>query len=120
MAATQPTRSRPIRVRPSKDAEDRSVQTVVSEVVTLSVDYAKQEIRDPLKGLAERLVWGSMAMLLIGFGTVMIAIAGLRALQTETGTMFTGSLSWAPYAIVLLGAVAVLGLVATIKLKGRA
>ena len=39
---------------------------------------------------------------------VLLAIGALRALQTETGTAFTGSLSFLPYAIVLFGATVVL------------
>ena len=115
MATTQPTsksdpkaKARAIRVRTRSSGTDKSVPQVVSELWNLSVDYAKQEIRDPLKGLGTYLAWGSAGMLLIGMGSVLLAIGALRALQTETGSMFTGSLSWAPYFIVLLGAVAVL------------
>lgn len=115
MATTQPTsksdpkaKARAIRVRTRSSGTDKSVPQVVSELWNLSVDYAKQEIRDPLKGLGSYLAWGSAGMLLIGMGSVLLAIGALRALQTETGSTFTGSLSWAPYFIVLLGAVAVL------------
>jgi hypothetical protein len=43
----------------------------------------------------------------------MLALAGLRALQTETGTALTGSWSWAPYVIVLVVSAALAGLALT-------
>lgn len=108
-----------IRVRSKGGAPDKGVPTVVSELWTLSVGYAKQEIRDPLKGLGQRLLWGSIAWLFIGFGCVLLAIGLLRALQTETGSTFTGSFTWAPYGIVLSVALIVLGLVGVVLTKGK-
>ena len=99
---------------------DKSAPKVASELWTLTVDYAKQEIKDPVKGLGTYLLWGSVSMLLVGLGMVLLAIGGLRALQTETGATFTGSLSWAPYGIVLLGSAVMLALVAWIIVKRKA
>ncbi len=103
MAATRPT-------SPSTTATktDKSVPQVASELWTMTVDYAKQEIKDPVRGLGAYLLWGSLSMLLIGLGMVLLAIGALRALQTETGSAFTGSLSFLPYAIVLAAATVVL------------
>lgn len=119
MAQTERSRSRPIRVKGRDEPQDKSVQKVASELWELTVGYAKQEIRDPVKGLGRYLLWGSVSMLLIGIGMVLLAIGGLRALQTETGSTFTGSLSWAPYGIVLSGAIVVLGIVGVIITKGK-
>jgi hypothetical protein len=126
VAATRPTpksdtsKSRPIKVTGKKSGEpDKSVPQVASELWTLTVDYAKQEIKDPVRGLGSYLLWGSVSMLLIGIGMVLLAIGGLRALQTETGSMFTGSLSWAPYGIVLVGALFVLGVVGFVMTRGK-
>lgn len=110
MAATRPT---------TKSQPDKSVPQVVSELWTLTVDYAKQEIKDPVRGLGAYLLWGSLSMLLIGIGVVLLAIGGLRALQTETGSTFTGNLSWVPYGIVLAGALVVLGIVGTVMTRGK-
>lgn len=120
MATTRPTarRERSVGTRDQKP-EDKSVQQVASEVWQLAVEYAKQEISDPVKGLGRYLAWGSVSMLLVGIGMVLLAIGALRALQTETGSTFTGSLSWAPYGIVLSGALVVLGLVGLIITKGK-
>lgn len=126
MAATRPTpksdqsRSRPIKVTGKRSGvPDKSVPQVASELWTLTVDYAKQEIKDPIRGLGSYLLWGSVSMLLIGIGMVLLAIGGLRALQTETGSTFTGSLTWAPYGIVLAGALVVLGVVGTLLTRGK-
>lgn len=109
MAASQSSPKRKaIRILPAA-RDDKSVQQVANELFTLTVDYAKQEIRDPLKGLGGYVLWGAAAMLLSGFGVVLLAIGLLRALQTQTGSTFTGSLSFAPYFIVLLAAVSILG-----------
>lgn len=130
MAATPTPKSdsstpRPIKVsgkrsssRPARET-DKSVPQVASELWTLTVDYAKQEIRDPIRGLGSYLLWGSVSMLLVGLGMVLLAIGGLRALQTETGSTFTGSLTWAPYGIVLAGALIVLGIVGTVMTRGK-
>lgn len=120
MAQTESTvKSKPIRVKTRPSTPDKSVPQVVSELWTLTVDYAKQEIKDPLKGLGSFLAWGIVSMSLIGVGAVLLALGMLRALQTETGSSFTGSLSFLPYLFVLITAVLVLviGYVLIVKLK---
>lgn len=120
MAKTEPTvRSKPIRVNARTESPDKSVPQVVSELWTLTVDYAKQEIRDPLKGLTNYLVWGTVSMLLMGTGMVLLALGLLRALQTETGSTFTGSLTYVPYGIVLAASVVVLGIVFFLTVKRK-
>lgn len=125
MAATRPTRT-PSRTPPvgtgapkAPRPGDKSVGTIVSELWTLTVDYAKQEIKDPLTGLASYVAWGVATMVLVGVGSILLAIGALRALQTETGSTFTGNLSWAPYGIVLAGALVVLGIVGTLIMRGK-
>lgn len=118
MAATQPTSPKGNGNGPRPGA-DKSVGTVLSELWTLSVAYAKQEIKDPLDGLFSTVLWGVVTMVLMGLGCTLLAIGGLRALQTETGSTFTGNLTWAPYGIVLAVAMVVLGLVGTIVTKGK-
>ena len=74
---------------------------ITSELWALTRDYAKQETIDPLKGVGRYLTFGVPGALLIGFGMVLLMLSGLRALQTQTGSTFHGSLSWLPYIIVL-------------------
>ena len=132
MAATQPTRrSGAIRLRAtgtdtkakpgsgSTGPADKSVPQVASELWTLTVDYAKQEIKDPVKGL------GSLPAVGLAFDAA--ARRGLRAPRhrrtpgaaDRDRLTFTGSLSWAPYLIVLSGALIVLGLVGTFMTRGK-
>jgi hypothetical protein len=117
VAATRPTRT-PSRTGTER-AGDKSTATVVSELWTLTVDYAKQEIKDPLAGLVSYVLWGVVTMLLVGVGSILLAIGALRALQTQTGSTFTGNLSWAPYGIVLAGSMVVLGIVGAIIMRGK-
>jgi hypothetical protein len=83
------------------DAEGKSIPEIASELWELAVAYAKQETIDPLRGLGRFLGFGIGGANLLGIGTSMLLLAGLRVLQTETSTTFTGSFSWAPYLIVL-------------------
>lgn len=96
------------------DAASRSEQPSIPEVATelweLGVAYAKQETIDPLKGLGRFLSFGVLGALLLGIGTCLLLLGGLRALQTETGSTFTGNLSWAPYLIVVAGGLALIAL----------
>lgn len=118
MANTEPASGRgPFKAR-SAD-EDKNFAQVASEMATLTRDYAKQEIQDPLKSLGSYVVWGGLAWLLLGLGCLMLSIGLLRALQTETGSTFTGSLSFLPYVIVLLTAAVALGIAAAILTKRK-
>jgi hypothetical protein len=122
VATTRPTRkpsSTTVPAGQTKRTGDKSIATVVSELWTLTVDYAKQEIKDPLTGLVSYVAWGVVTMLLLGAGSILLAIGALRALQTETGSTFTGNLSWAPYGIVIVGAVVVLGIVGALIMRGK-
>jgi predicted cobalt transporter CbtA len=80
-------------------AKAESVPTVAKELVDLVVGYAKQETLDPLKGLGKNVAFGVVGAVLVGTGTLFLALSALRALQTEIDT-FDDNLSWAPYGIV--------------------
>lgn len=81
-----------------------------SSLREVTLGYAKQETLEPLKGLARYLGVGLGAAVLFGIGFTLWIIAGLRALQNETGSTFDDHLSWAPYLVTLAGAVVVIGL----------
>jgi hypothetical protein len=89
---------------------DQSVVGKGQDVWQLLVAYAKQETVEPLKGLGRWIGFGAAGSMLIASGISLLLLAGLRALQTETGSTFTGNWSWAPYMITLVGAAAVVGL----------
>jgi hypothetical protein len=92
---------------PPTESRDQDLTTTASELWQLLVDYAKQETVDPIRGLGRFVSYGTGAMLLIGIAGIELTVALLRVLQTETGTTFTGNLSWIPYFITLLVASAV-------------
>ena len=94
----------------STDDSSKSIPQVATELWQLSTAYAKQETIEPLKGLGRFLGLGLAGALLLGIGVTLLLLGGLRALQTETDTTFTGNLSWIPYLIVLAAGLVALGL----------
>jgi len=85
-----------------KSAKQKSLGETISDIVELVKAYAKQETVDPIKRLGRYLGFGVAGSFLITTGIMLMLLAGLRALQTQTGSTFTGSWSWAPYAIMLV------------------
>jgi hypothetical protein len=88
------------------------------DVVGLVVDYAKQETLGPLRGLGRYLAFGLLGSISLAVGLVVLEVAFLRALQTETGSTFAGNLSWSPYAIVTVVSFLLLGLAAFAVVRG--
>lgn len=78
------------------------------DVIALILDYAKQETLGPLKGLARFVAFGSAGAVGLAVGAMLLLLALLRGLQTETGSTFTGDWSWAPYLLTAVAAAAVL------------
>ena len=91
------------------------------ETLQLIIDYVKQETLDPLKGLGRFIVFGVAGSVALAIGLVVLSVAFLRFLQGETGTTFTGHLSWIPYLIcaVVVVAVAAMAVWAVTKGHGR-
>ena len=77
-------------------------QETLRELQELVVTYAKQETVAPLKALGRYVGFGLAAALLFGTGIIFVEIGLLRLLKDQTGSAFTGNLSWAPYTIVVL------------------
>jgi uncharacterized membrane protein YidH (DUF202 family) len=84
------------------EPSDKSVPQVVNELWGLTKDYARQETIDPLKGVGRYLGYGLAGAVLTSIGVILLLLAMLRALQTETGDALDGNMSWAPYGIVLI------------------
>jgi hypothetical protein len=95
------------------EPQSKSIAEISSELWALTKDYAKQETIDPLKGVGRYLTFGVPGAVLIGFGVVMLMLSALRALQTQTGSTFHGSLSWLPYVIVLVAGAGLVALAVT-------
>ena len=92
---------------------DKSMATTVGELWQLVLAYLKQETLEPIKGLGRFLLWGAMGSFALGIGFVLVLLAFLRFLQTETGDVFDGNWSWAPYLIVVLAAGGIAGIAAS-------
>lgn len=92
--------------------KNKPVSTLVGELWQLFVDYLKQETIVPVKDLGRFLAKGLAGSLLLSVGLVLLMVAGLRALQTETGSALDGNWSFVPYLIVLVVAAIIAGLAA--------
>ena len=94
----------------------KTVPEVAADLWALTKEYARQETLDPIKDLGRYVGYGVGGAVLGGFGFVMLLLAALRALQTETGDFFDGDRSFYPYIIVImLGLLAILLAVTRIK-----
>jgi hypothetical protein len=72
------------------------------ETVSLIVDYIKQETLDPVKGLGRYVLFGVAGAVALSIGLAVLTVGLLRLLQTETGSTFSGNLSWVPYVICIV------------------
>jgi hypothetical protein len=75
---------------------------LVTELRDLVVRYFREQTLVPLQKLGRYIGFGVLGSLLLGFGVVFLGMAGLRALQDETGDTFTGDWSWVPYLIMFI------------------
>ncbi len=64
--------------------------------------YVRQQLVEPLQGAGRRLAFGLVGGLLVGLGGILLTLALLRALQTETGEALDGNWSFVPYLVTLL------------------
>lgn len=99
-------------------AEDRhGTASELSELVDLIRRYVMQETVEPLKRIGRGLAFGSAAAVTLGIGLVLLLVGLLRALQTETGSVFAGEWSWAPYFLTVIAGTAALGIAAVMVLR---
>jgi hypothetical protein len=89
---------------PASSAAKRTppLPQLVTELRELVVTYFKQQTLIPLQQLGRYIAFGILGSLLLGFGVLFLAMAGLRALQEETGDTFSGDWSWVPYLIMFV------------------
>jgi hypothetical protein len=92
-----------------KRKADESLPTLGRDFVTLVIQYVKQETIDPIRGLGRFLAFSLAAVAVAGLGTILLVLGVIRLLQTETGSAFRGHLSFLPYLIAMLLALAVIG-----------
>ena len=92
------------------DTSDKSMGAQVGELWELIVAYAKQETVEPIKGLGRFIAWGVAGAIALAIGLVLLLLATLRLLQTETGSALQGHWSWVPYLATLVVAAVVAAL----------
>ncbi len=90
-----------------------------TELWTMVVDYVRQETLDPLKGLGRWVAFGVVGAVALGIGVVVLSVALLRVLQTETAGVFAGNFSWVPYLLVALVVVLVAYIAITAVTRGQ-
>jgi|GEM_PF-140982 len=96
------------------------VREAGGDAVQLTIDYLKQETLGPIKGVGRFLALGVAGSVALSVGAVLLLVALLRVLQGETGTTFAGNLSWVPYLIVSVVAMAIIALAVWRIAKGPA
>ena len=82
----------------------------VTEAVDLVRAYLRQELLGPLQGAGRWVSMGLAGSVALVVGVVLLLMSLLRALQTETGAVFAGSLSWIPYLIAVVALLAVIAM----------
>jgi hypothetical protein len=97
---------------PSSDNGSHGLRNAGDDAFQLTVDYLKQEVVEPLRGLGRFLYMGIAGSFFLAFGLLLILLGVLRLLQTETGSALTGDWSWVPYAVTVVLGIAVIGVAA--------
>jgi uncharacterized membrane protein len=101
--------------------DNKSLPTLATELWEMVLTYLKQETVEPIKAIGRFLAYGVAGAFAFALGLVLLLVAGLRLLQTETEDHFTGSLTWVPYAIVFAAAILVAAIFGrTISARKRA
>lgn len=72
--------------------------------------YVRERTVDPLRGILRFVVFGVAGSLVLGAGIVLMLVGVLRLLQDGTGTTFAHHLTWLPYLITAVIAVALAGI----------
>jgi len=98
-------------------SDPKGATSEVSELVDLLKRYVLQETIGPLKTMGRSLGFGAAAAIMFGIGATFALIGVLRVLESETGTVFGGDLSWAPYALTSVACIAVIGLAAGLLVR---
>lgn len=98
--------------------ESEPARAAIGETVTMLRRYFVQETVGPLRNVARTLAFGVAGSLLLGVGGVVLLLAVLRVLQSETGSTFAGTWSFAPYLLSGVAALLFAGGAAFVGLRG--
>ena len=89
--------------------DDKSLPTQIGELWRLVLAYFRQETVEPVRNLGRFVLFGLAGSLVLGLGLGLLLLAGLRVLQTETGSHLHGHLSWVPYVIAMVASLVLAG-----------
>jgi hypothetical protein len=104
---------------PEAKGKASETKTELTELVGLIKAYALQETVGPLKRIGRTLAFGAAAAFMFGIAAVLSLVAVLRVLQSETGHVFAGEWSWAPYLLTIAAAAVILAVAAALGLRNR-
>ncbi len=74
----------------------------ISAILKMAKAYFVQETLSPLRKIKYKIMYALIGSLLTGVGFFLLLLAILRVLQTETGSVFQGNESFAPYLITFV------------------
>ncbi len=103
----------------AEESDAKGLPAHINELRELIVAYAKQETVEPAKRLGRYVAMGTAGSVALGIGLTFLALAGLRALQTKTGTTFSGNLTWVPYTICAGGSLLIVAAALAAVARGR-
>lgn len=97
------------------------MRDTATELSAMVVAYAKQETLEPIKQLGRYVLFGLMGAIFMGIGGFFLALAAVRALQTELNMHLTHDLSWTPYVagVLVAGVGALLAVTRINKVPNR-
>ncbi len=79
------------------------------EILQMVKAYFLQETLAPLRKVKHKIIQTVLAILFLGIGFFLLLLAILRVLQSETGALFGGNESFAPYLITFFAGLALAG-----------
>jgi flagellar biosynthesis protein FliQ len=89
--------------------ETTGLGTDAKDLIQTLRDYAKQETVGPFKDVGRYVGFGLAGAVCMALATLLIMLALLRVLQTQTG-VFDNNLSFLPYLFTVLALGVVIGL----------
>lgn len=89
-----------------------NVPKMVTELIELTIDYVKGQTVVPLKRLGRFLGFGLLGAVFVALGLFLLNLGFLRYLQTLSS--FEDTYSFAPYLIVIVADIAIIGVLFTL------
>ena len=88
---------------PSSDNGSHGLRNAGDDAFQLTVDYLKQEVVEPLRGLGRFLYMGIAGSFFVAFGLLLDPDRGVAPAADRDGHGPDGDWSWVPYAVVVSG-----------------